>query len=318
MLRSILVLFVMGIGGFLFLRTHLIAQNASNPQDKKKTDTLSQDSRESLAPKDSLDPIRESWLHQIHSKSKKRSQKKDSLSNAKKQTERGNVNEHSDPVHLTNPEKSSDEKIYQEEKSNTIPDNNTKNAREEQSLTTQGFSSVIFRFVGLISVLLLVFYLGMRFLRSRVPFLKGNELVQILASVPLVPGKFLQIVDVGGQILLLGVSDQGVQLLMNVQDGVTADRIRLWQSQSKPEGKEPSSGILTRWISSLKETDFRFWSSRENQQSFSQILGRFTNQKKGAFSSPSDSLNYIFSQQKKHLSKMKLPNTPNNPKDTSS
>ncbi|MEQ9362888.1 MAG: flagellar biosynthetic protein FliO [Leptospirales bacterium] len=127
--------------------------------------------------------------------------------------------------------------------------------------------SVIFRFFGLMALMVGLFYVGMRYLRAKTgaPVMGGGgDLVQVLVSTPLVQGKFLQIVDVAGRLMVLGVSDSGVQMLETIDDGVVADRIRIWQSRRAVSGPLPTS-LLDQVQGLFKTADFRFWVSGDER-----------------------------------------------------
>ena len=140
------------------------------------------------------------------------------------------------------------------------------------------FASVALRFAGFLSLSLLILYLVLRFFRLRggTSFRRGDELVELVVSVPLVQGKFLQVVDVAGQLLVLGVSDSGVKFLTNIEDGVSADRIRLWQSRqstlaSHSKIKVPT--FLEKLLAFAKGEDAHSQTKDANQQeSFSSVL----------------------------------------------
>lgn len=130
------------------------------------------------------------------------------------------------------------------------------------------FLSVALRFFGLLAVMGFVFYLVMRYIRNKsgLPAVGGGELVHVVASIPLVQGKFLQIVDVAGKLMALGVSEAGVQMLTEINDGIAADRIRLWQSSKRPE--QAASSALERLVGALKGSDFRFWQTADRKRDF--------------------------------------------------
>ena len=121
------------------------------------------------------------------------------------------------------------------------------------------FVSLILRFVGFLALMLGAFYLIVRYIKSKTGALSGdNDLIQIIASMPLVQGKFIQVVDLAGKLLILGVSDAGVRLITQVDDARTADRIRLWQSRRTGE-----SGVPEHWTTRLtrvfRGAEYRFW-----------------------------------------------------------
>lgn len=160
-----------------------------------------------------------------------------------------------------------------------------------------GLISVIFRFFGLMALMVGLFYFGLRYLRAKTgaPVMGGGDLVQVLVSTPLVQGKFLQIVDVAGRLMVLGVSESGVQMLESIDDGVVADRIRIWQSRRAASGPIPTS-LLDQLQKVFKTSDFRFWVSSEDRAkkgpgfaSFGELLsGQIPASNRGAFTSGDD------------------------------
>lgn len=130
------------------------------------------------------------------------------------------------------------------------------------------------RFVTLMALLVGLFYLTMRYLRRKSGFtLPGhNDLMHVIASTTLVQGKFLQIVDVAGKLYVLGVSDAGVQVVGEMDDGIAADRIRMWQSSRRPT--PPEAPGLASLIGALKGGDFRFWIDKQKQPgaNFAELL----------------------------------------------
>ena len=139
------------------------------------------------------------------------------------------------------------------------------------------FFSVVFRFLGMAALMILVLYAGLRLMRSRAGPLTGTgDLVQVVATVPLMQGRFLQIVDLAGQLLVLGVSDSGVTLVQQIDDARIGDRIRLWQAE---RARLPlPTGMLEQLTGVLKNSDFKFWHSegrRDEQPGFKDWLSRY-------------------------------------------
>ncbi|MCB1174815.1 MAG: flagellar biosynthetic protein FliO [Leptospiraceae bacterium] len=145
---------------------------------------------------------------------------------------------------------------------------NRQNAAEQRSVLfpeQEGptFLSVVLRFIGMMALLLGALYLAMRFARKRGGRLFASDesgLVQVLLSVPVVQGKFIQIVDIAGQLMVLGVSDAGVQMISEIRDKETRDRIRLWQSQST--GTDAPTGLLDHFQQYLRKLDLNFLPTR--------------------------------------------------------
>lgn len=140
------------------------------------------------------------------------------------------------------------------------------------------FISVLFRFVGLMTFFIGGFYLLIQFMKKRGKgnFLNHNNgLVRVVLSVPLVQGKFLQIVDIAGTLMVLGVSDTGIQLIKQIDDGITSDKIRLWQSQNP--GSINPAGLLESLTNMFNEADFKFWTDRKSRtENFEESLSNET------------------------------------------
>ncbi|MCP4133256.1 MAG: flagellar biosynthetic protein FliO [bacterium] len=62
----------------------------------------------------------------------------------------------------------------------------------------------------------------------------GEDVIQLLSVVPIGQNKFLQVVDIAGKIMVLGVSDNNINCISEVTDKDEIDRIRLLSSKSIP------------------------------------------------------------------------------------
>lgn len=197
----------------------------------------------------SLDEIDASWMSQIPSGKKDQTKlaNPDSSSTGEPSTP-GGTDAKSD-------EASSDRARQVQE---ILEGNNNANVSPGPSLF-----SVVLRFAGLLIAMIVVFYFVVRFMKKKNGVVgPGNDLVQVIASVPLMPGKFLQIIDMAGQILVLGVSESGVQFITRVEDGNTSDRIRVWHSRN-PGGDLPEN-LLGKLTDMIRGADFRFWPSEKS------------------------------------------------------
>ncbi|MCE9597383.1 MAG: flagellar biosynthetic protein FliO [Spirochaetia bacterium] len=123
------------------------------------------------------------------------------------------------------------------------------------------FVSTLIRFLGMFVLMIGAFYGVMRYLKSKSVGGSMGDLATTLGSVALAPGKHLQVVDLAGKILVLGVSEAGVQLVTEVEDARTAERIRIWHS-SKPVIPTPEN-LLQKVLLALKGSDLKFWNKRE-------------------------------------------------------
>ncbi len=77
--------------------------------------------------------------------------------------------------------------------------------------------------VGLMFVL---FYLFKKFVLKNTPFGGSGKLVQVLGTGFLGPKKNIALVEVAGEVLVLGVSEDNISLLTNIQDPEQIERIK--------------------------------------------------------------------------------------------
>ncbi len=95
---------------------------------------------------------------------------------------------------------------------------------------------LILRTVAVLGVIIIGIYLIFRLLlKNRRSPIKDSEIIKVLATYPLAANRLIQIVDIGGQVLVLGVSDSNVNLITEIEDKEVIDRIRL---QSSKESKK--------------------------------------------------------------------------------
>ena len=128
------------------------------------------------------------------------------------------------------------------------------------------FVSIAMRFALMLLLMIGAFYLLLKFIRSKSMGLSSaGDLVTVIASVPILQGRFIQIVDLAGKLLVIGVSDSGVNLISEIEDARTADKIRLWQSR-RIRGDAPPATFLD-WVSGfLKNSEYKFWNTGEERR----------------------------------------------------
>lgn len=128
------------------------------------------------------------------------------------------------------------------------------------------FVSIAMRFALMLLLMIGAFYLLLKFVRSKSMGLSpAGDLVTVIASIPILQGRFIQIVDLAGKLLVIGVSDSGVNLISEIEDARTVDKIRLWQSR-RLSGDAPPATFLD-WISGfLKNSEYKFWNTGEERK----------------------------------------------------
>ena len=111
---------------------------------------------------------------------------------------------------------------------------------EAPDLLTAGLKMVAALAV-LIGGLLLALYLIRRLAAARSGFLGGHELIRIIATRALAPKKYIALVEVGGSVLTLGVTNEQIACL----DKVAADEFRSYV-ESRADGRAPEGGFARR------------------------------------------------------------------------
>ncbi|MBE7439916.1 MAG: flagellar biosynthetic protein FliO [Spirochaetales bacterium] len=208
-------------------------------------------------PPGALGDINETWMKTIHGEENGTQPAKSGTDTEEKET---------DSIVLPNPVPEKPE----------TPETPVTNPGESQSLFGNreegpSFFSVFLRFLGFGALLLLFFVGTMRWIKRRnlLPTMFESDLLQVIARIPLMPGKTLQIVDLAGQILVLGVSDQSMDLILEVKNGELADRIRLWHSQKSVLTQKES--VLDQLTSLVRGS--RFWQEKPGKTDFAALLG---------------------------------------------
>ena len=194
--------------------------------------------------KTQADPIEESWLKEL--------QDADTTQPAEKTTTNNSAtgNEAGEPTQADTSQQSS---LFAED-------------------AAPSFVGLLFRFLLIVGLMGGTLYLFVRFFKKKAGIvgLQGGP-IEVLASVPLMPGKFLQIVDLAGQLLVLGVSEQGVRLVYEIDSATTAEKIRLWH-ESRP--KMSATGLLDVFQRAIRQGEFRFWGGERTRDrpDFTQLL----------------------------------------------
>lgn len=64
----------------------------------------------------------------------------------------------------------------------------------------------------------------------------GGDAIRVLSAVPLGQNKYLQVVDLAGKVLVIGVSDNAINLISEITDKDQIDRIRIMSTRTPPPG----------------------------------------------------------------------------------
>jgi len=114
------------------------------------------------------------------------------------------------------------EQLLDKEMGNTDEKQNPK-----ENETSSWVFQIIKTIVGLGFVIVVILLLR-KFLSYKNKFSRDNgEIIKILHEYPIDSGKKLQIIDIGNKLLLLGISDAGIQLVSEFKEQVFIDQIKL-------------------------------------------------------------------------------------------
>ncbi len=91
---------------------------------------------------------------------------------------------------------------------------------------------LIFKTVFVIGLLVGGFYYFFRFVTRKTGLqVFGKDVIQVLSVVPLGQNKYLQVVDLAGRVMVLGVTDGAINLITEITGKEEIDRIRVMSSR---------------------------------------------------------------------------------------
>ncbi len=131
------------------------------------------------------------------------------------------------------------------------------------------FISIFFRFIMILVVFTSIIMIMIKYFKKKNLILTNHTgPIEVLASIPLMSGKFLQIVDIAGQIVILGISEHNISLVQVVDNSVIAEKIRLWRENYKKRERE----LQWDWkeiLSKILGNHFSLWHNKiDNSKSF--------------------------------------------------
>jgi len=97
----------------------------------------------------------------------------------------------------------------------------------------ESYAWMIFKTILILGFLVGGFYFFFRFVTKRVGIqVLGENVINILSIVPIGQNKYLQVVDLAGKILVLGVSENGINLISEINEKDKIDQIRLLSTKN--------------------------------------------------------------------------------------
>jgi len=99
------------------------------------------------------------------------------------------------------------------------------------------YPMLVLRTIAVLAVIIVGIYLVFRFLvKKRHPFIRESEVIKVLAQFPIAANKSIQIVEIAGKMLVLGISESNINLITTIEEKETIDRIRLLSSKESQGG----------------------------------------------------------------------------------
>ena len=125
-------------------------------------------------------------------------------------------------------------KTLQDTKDNNTPAYQYKAPTFGSSKTS--YPMLILRTVAVLAIIVISIFVLFRILvKNKNKIISDSEIIKILATFPLATNRIIQIVDIGGKVLVLGVTDSNINLITTIEDKEVIDNIKLFYSKEKAE-----------------------------------------------------------------------------------
>ena len=98
------------------------------------------------------------------------------------------------------------------------------------------YPMLILRTIAVLAIIVIAIFVLFRILlKNKNKIITDSEIIKVLATFPLAANRIIQIVDIGGKILVLGVTDSNINLITTIEDKDIIDNIKLYYSKEKAE-----------------------------------------------------------------------------------
>ena len=118
----------------------------------------------------------------------------------------------------------------------------------------ESYAWLVIKTILILGLLIGGFYYFFRYVTRKAGVqVLGQDVAKVLSVIPLGQNKYLQIVDLAGKVLVLGVSDNSINLITEIDDRDEINRLRIMSQKSVPS-KLRGGGFqdyLTKGISSV-------------------------------------------------------------------
>ncbi|MBW0434480.1 flagellar biosynthetic protein FliO [Leptospira yasudae] len=166
------------------------------------------------------------------------------------------------------------------EKTNTGGTSTEPNPVEERYRPSDdgpGIAGTLFRVVFILGLLCAALYYILKYVsKNREGRLPVRGEMNVLSSLMLGPNKQLQIVEVSGRLLVLGVADNGINLITEIEDPEVKHRIL----QKKESFQPPEGGFLVTVLEQIKDLNSRISGTQEGPPDTSEKGGAAREEKR--------------------------------------
>jgi flagellar biogenesis protein FliO len=127
---------------------------------------------------------------------------------------------------------------------------------EKPAVEEESYAGLVIKTIIVLGLLIGGFYFFYRFVTRKAGIQTiGKDVVNVLSIVSIGQNKFLQVVEIAGRILIIGVSDSNINLITEIHDKDEIDRIRLLSSKSGPVKSGGFQEYLSGYIAKIFRKD---------------------------------------------------------------
>jgi len=117
-------------------------------------------------------------------------------------------------------------------------------AKPEEPFARQEFNVNLFTLIAktvfsLLIITGLIYFILRFFLKNQRWIPKQQGFIQIIATQYLAPNKYIQLIEIGNKLLVIGVSDQSINLLTEIGDKEVIDSIKIQASRQEEKVSLP-------------------------------------------------------------------------------
>lgn len=113
---------------------------------------------------------------------------------------------------------------------------------------------MIFKAILILGTLVGAFYYFFRYVTKKTGIqVLGEDVIRVLAVSPVGQNKYIQVIDLAGKILVVGITDGAINLITEVTDKDEIDRIRLLGSRAAPLAEGGFQELIRKQVGKVVE-----------------------------------------------------------------